>query len=65
VVSLEDAIETLLGVEILDEMDEVADMQQFAKERARIQKNHADKQSKISREDEKKRDEDEKDQKTE
>ncbi|MGP1580615.1 MAG: CNNM domain-containing protein [Wolinella sp.] len=40
VVSLEDAIETLLGVEILDELDEVADMQQFAKERARNQKNH-------------------------
>ncbi|MGP1450313.1 MAG: CNNM domain-containing protein [Wolinella sp.] len=41
VVSLEDAIETLLGVEILDEMDEVADMQQFAKDRARIQKSRA------------------------
>ncbi|MDY0051628.1 MAG: hemolysin family protein [Aliarcobacter sp.] len=31
VVTLEDAIETLLGVEIVDEMDEVEDMQIFAK----------------------------------
>ena len=31
VVTLEDAIETLLGVEIVDEMDEVEDMQVFAK----------------------------------
>ena len=31
VVTLEDAIETLLGVEIVDEMDEVEDMQAFAK----------------------------------
>ena len=33
VVTLEDAIETLLGVEIVDEMDEVEDMQVFAKDR--------------------------------
>ena len=33
VVTLEDAIETLLGVEIVDEMDEVEDMQIFAKNR--------------------------------
>ena len=33
VVTLEDAIETLLGVEIVDEMDEVEDMQVFAKNR--------------------------------
>ncbi|WP_198304769.1 CNNM domain-containing protein [Arcobacter vandammei] len=31
VVTLEDALETLLGVEIVDEMDEVTDMQEFAK----------------------------------
>ena len=31
VVTLEDAIETLLGVEIVDEMDEVEDMQAFAR----------------------------------
>lgn len=42
VVSLEDAIETLLGVEILDELDEVADMQQLAKERAKIRRQHLD-----------------------
>ncbi len=35
VVSLEDAIETLLGVEIVDEMDEVEDMQLFAKDRSK------------------------------
>ncbi|MDD2905925.1 MAG: CNNM domain-containing protein [Sulfurimonas sp.] len=35
VVSLEDAIETLLGVEIVDEMDEVEDMQLFAKDKSK------------------------------
>jgi CBS domain containing-hemolysin-like protein len=35
IVTLEDAIETLLGREILDEADEAADMQQVALERAR------------------------------
>lgn len=53
VVSLEDAIETLLGVEILDEMDEVADMQQFAKDKARHQKGYLEKQSKARKDDEK------------
>ncbi len=42
VVSLEDAIETLLGVEIVDEMDEVVDMQQFAREKARFLRNKLD-----------------------
>lgn len=32
IVTLEDALETLLGVEIVDEMDEVEDMQEFAKQ---------------------------------
>ena len=52
VVTLEDALETLLGVEIIDEMDEVEDMQAFARdknkqfqdkllvERKRIEKNN-------------------------
>lgn len=31
-VSLEDAVETLLGVEIVDELDSVADMRQYARE---------------------------------
>ncbi|RZV19052.1 CNNM domain-containing protein [Aliarcobacter butzleri] len=35
VVTLEDAIETLLGVEIVDEKDEVADMQEFAKDKSK------------------------------
>jgi len=35
VVTLEDAIETLLGVEIVDEMDEVEDMQVFAKNKSK------------------------------
>lgn len=35
VVSLEDAIETLLGVEIVDEMDEVEDMQELAKNKVK------------------------------
>ncbi len=35
VVTLEDAIETLLGVEIVDEMDEIEDMQVFAKDRSK------------------------------
>ena len=35
VVSLEDAIETLLGVEIVDEMDEIEDMQLFAKDKSK------------------------------
>ena len=33
-VTLEDVIETLLGVEIVDERDEVADMRELAKKRA-------------------------------
>lgn len=33
IVTMEDIIETLLGIEILDEKDTVADMQQFARER--------------------------------
>jgi len=37
VVTLEDAIETLLGVEIVDEMDEVEDMQVLARNRCKIQ----------------------------
>lgn len=35
VVTLEDAIETLLGVEIVDEMDECEDMQAFAKDKSK------------------------------
>lgn len=39
VVTLEDALETLLGVEIVDEMDEVTDMQEFAKIKSKKLKN--------------------------
>ena len=33
ILTLEDIIETILGLEIIDENDEVTDMQQFARER--------------------------------
>ncbi len=36
IVTMEDIIETLLGIEILDEKDTVADMQQFARERWKL-----------------------------
>lgn len=38
-VTLEDAVETLLGVEIVDELDSVADMRQFALEQWQLRKN--------------------------
>ena len=39
VVTLEDGLETLLGIEIVDEMDQVTDMQEFAKdENKRLQR---------------------------
>lgn len=49
IVSLEDAIETLLGVEIVDEMDEVADMQQHAKEKAKFLKIKLEKSNRESK----------------
>ncbi|MNL01480.1 CBS domain protein [compost metagenome] len=38
IVSLEDAVETLLGVEIVDELDSVADMRKFALEQWQLRK---------------------------
>lgn len=38
IVSLEDAVETLLGVEIVDELDSVADMRKFALEQWQMRK---------------------------
>jgi CBS domain containing-hemolysin-like protein len=40
-VTLEDAIETLLGVEIVDEFDNITDMRQYALEQWQIRKNMA------------------------
>lgn len=39
IVTLEDAIETLLGVEIVDEFDSVADLRQYALEQWQLRKN--------------------------
>ncbi|MFP4487299.1 MAG: CNNM domain-containing protein [Campylobacterales bacterium] len=49
IVTLEDAIETLLGVEIMDELDEFEDMQAVAKEKAKRMR------LKVTKKDEKKR----------
>jgi CBS domain containing-hemolysin-like protein len=38
IVTLEDCIETLLGVEIMDESDEVADMRELAKDQLRAKR---------------------------
>ena len=35
VVTLEDTLETMLGIEIVDEMDQVADLQEFAKDESK------------------------------
>lgn len=40
-VTLEDAVETLLGVEIVDELDHVSDMRQYALDQWNIRKNQA------------------------
>ena len=40
--TLEDCIETLLGVEIVDESDEVADMRKLAKDQLRQQRREAE-----------------------
>lgn len=44
-VTLEDAIETLLGVEIVDEFDQITDMRQYALEQWQIRKNQIRKPS--------------------
>ena len=35
VVTLEDTLETMLGIEIVDEMDQVTDLQEFAKDESK------------------------------
>jgi CBS domain containing-hemolysin-like protein len=42
-VTLEDCIETLLGVEIMDESDKVADMRKLAKDQLREERKAKDK----------------------
>ena len=42
-VTLEDCIETLLGVEIMDESDKVADMRKLAKDQLRQERKAKDK----------------------
>lgn len=44
-VTLEDAIETLLGVEIVDEFDQIADMRQYALEQWQMRKNQLKRQT--------------------
>ena len=44
-VTLEDTVETLLGVEIVDEFDNITDMRQYALEQWQIRKNHIRKPS--------------------
>ncbi len=45
IVTLEDAIETLLGVEIMDEFDQISDMRQYALEQWQIRKSQLRKPS--------------------
>ena len=40
IVTLEDVLETLLGEEIVDELDEVDDMRELAKEHSESSDNH-------------------------
>ena len=35
VVTLEDTVETMLGIEIVDEMEQVTDLQEFAKDESK------------------------------
>ena len=48
IVTLEDCIETILGIEIMDELDTTEDMQKLAKDMAKSKKDKKELDQKVS-----------------